>query len=141
MYLVVFMRDNARMNNVTITEYINGTTRAFCPEWISNSGVDVVFSGGASAGVPAANYLEKERLASTSVDVQNSQPLRPGKLKDTLYVSPNRNNTVDLDSVYGPDRTTITPGILNTSATFVTARSMINNDVNLVSASITTKED
>ena len=141
LYLVVFMRDNARMNNVTITEYINGTTRAFCPEWISNSGVDIVFSGGASAGVPAANYLEKERLASTSVDVQNSQPLRPGKLKDTLYVSPNRNNTVGLDSVYGPDRTTITPGILNTTATFITARSLINNDVNLVSASITTKED
>jgi hypothetical protein len=137
----VFMRDNARMNNVTITEYINGTTRAFCPEWISNSGVDIVFSGGASAGVPAANYLEKERLASTSVDVQNSQPLRPGKLKDTLYVAPNRNNTVGLDSVYGPDRTTITPGILNTTATFITARSLINNDVNLVSASITTKED
>jgi hypothetical protein len=135
------MRDNAKMNNVTITEYINGSTRAFCPEWISNSGIDIVFSGGASSGVPAANYLEKERLASTSVDVQNSQPLRPGKLKDTLYVSPNRNNTVGLDSVYGPDRTTITPGILNTTATFVTARSLINNDVNLVSASITTKED
>ena len=141
LYLIVFMRDNAKMNNVTITEYINGSTRAFCPEWISNSGIDIVFSGGASSGVPAANYLEKERLASTSVDVQNSQPLRPGKLKDTLYVSPNRNNTVGLDSVYGPDRTTITPGILNTTATFVTARSLINNDVNLVSASITTKED
>lgn len=141
LYLVVFMRDNARMNNVTITEYINGTTRAFCPDWISNDGVDVVFSGGASSGVPAANYLEKERLASTSVDVQNSQPLRPGKLKDTLYVAPNRNNTVGLDSVYGPDRTTITPGILNTTATFITARSLENNDVNLVSASVTTKED
>lgn len=87
------------------------------------------------------NYLEKERLASTSVDVQNSQPLRPGKLKDTLYVAPNRNNTVALDSVYGPDRTTITPGILNTTATFITARSLENNDVNLVSASVTTKED
>ena len=141
LYLVVFMRDNARMNNITITENINGTTRAFCPEWITDSGVDVVFSGGSSAGVPAANYLPKERLASTSVDVQNSQPLRPGKLKDTLYVSPNRNNTVDLGSVYGPDRTVISPGILNTTATFVTARSLINNDVNLVSASITTKED
>ena len=141
LYLVVFMRDNAKMNNVTITEYINGTTRAFCPEWVVNSGIDVVFSGGASSGVPAANYLEKERLASTSVDVQNSQPLRPGKLKDTLYVAPNRNNTVALDSVYGPDRTTITPGILNTTATFITARSLENNDVNLVSASVTTKED
>lgn len=141
LYVTVWMRDNARVNNITITEFINGTTRAFCPDWISNSGVDVVFTGSSQSGVPAANYLEKERLASTSVDTQNTNPLRPGKLKDTLYVSPLNNNTVSLDSIYGPDRTTISPGLLNTTATFVTGRSMINNDLNLVSVSLTTKEE
>jgi len=135
------MRDNARMNNITITELINGTTRAFCPDWITNDGVDVVFTGSSQSGVPAANYLEKERLASTSVDTQNTNPLRPGQLKDTLYVSPLANNTVSLDSIYGPDRTTISPGLLNTTATFVTGRSMINNDLNLVSVSLTTREE
>jgi len=141
LYVTVWLRDGARMNNVTITEFINGTTRAFCPDWITNGGVDVVFSGSAQSGVPAANYLEKERLASTSVDTQNTNPLRPGQLKDTLYVSPLNNNTLALDSIYGPDRTTISPGLLNTTATFVTARSMLNNDLNLVSVSLTTKEE
>ena len=141
LYVTVWMRDNARMNNITITELINGTTRAFCPDWITNDGVDVVFTGSSQSGVPAANYLEKERLASTSVDTQNTNPLRPGQLKDTLYVSPLANNTVSLDSIYGPDRTTISPGLLNTTATFVTGRSMINNDLNLVSVSLTTREE
>jgi len=140
LYVTVWMRDNAQMNNVTITEFINGTTRAFCPDWIS-TGVDVVFSGSSQSGVPAANYLEKERLASTAVDTQNTNPLRPGLLKDTLYVSPLNNNTISLDSIYGPDRTTISPGLLNTTATWVTARSMINNDLNLVSVSLSTREE
>jgi hypothetical protein len=141
LYVTIWLRDNARVNNITITESINGTTRAFCPDWITNDGVDVVFSGSSQSGVPAANYLEKERLASTSVDTQNTNPLRPGQLKDTLYVSPLNNNTISLDSIYGPDRTTISPGLLNTTATFVTGRSMINNDLNLVSISLTTKEE
>jgi hypothetical protein len=140
LYITIWMRDKARVNNITLTEYINDTTRAFSPEWITNGGVDIVFSGSSLTNVPAANYLEKERLASTSVDVQNVQPLRPGKLKDTIYVSSNKSNRFALDRVYGPDRTTISPGILNTTATFVTAKSLENNDENLVSISLTTKE-
>ena len=140
LYATIWMRDNAQVNNITITEFINGTTRAFSPEWLTNDGIEIVTSGSSLTNVPAANYLEKERLASTSVDVQNVQPLRPGILKDTLYVAPNKSNSFKLDSVYGPDRTTISPGVLNTTATFVTARSLENNDENLVSVSITTKE-
>ena len=140
LYVVVFLRDGAKVNNCTITETINDTIRAFCPNWIVNDGVTVVASGTSQQGVPAATYLETERLASASVDTQNTQPLRPGRLKDTLFVSPLSNNTIELKSVYGPDRTTITPGLLNTTATFVTGRSMINNDVNIVSVSVNTRE-
>jgi hypothetical protein len=140
LYVVVFLRDGARVNNCTITETINDTIRAFCPNWIVNDGVTVVASGTSQLGVPAATYLETERLASASVDTQNTQPLRPGRLKDTIFVSPLSNNTIELKSVYGPDRTTITPGLLNTTATFVTGRSMINNDVNIVSVSVNTRE-
>jgi hypothetical protein len=140
LYAVVFMRDGARVNNCTITETINDTVRAFCPNWVTNDGVSVVGSGNSQQGVPAATYIETERLASASVDTQNTQPLRPGKLKDTIYVSPLDNNTIDLKSVYGSDRTTITPGLLNTTATFFTGRSMINNDVNIVSVSVNTRE-
>ena len=140
LYVTVWMRDKARVNNITVTEFINGTTRAFSPEWLVNDGVDIVFSGSSSTNVPAANYLETERLASTASDVQNVQPLRPGLLKDTIYASPEKNNAIGLDSIYGPDRTTISPGVLNTTATFWTARSLVNNDVNLVSVSVTTRE-
>ena len=141
LYVTVWMRDNARVNNITFTEFINGTQRAFSPEWLVNDGIDVVFSGGSQSGVPAANYLEAERLSGATVDTQNTQPLRPGKIKDTLYVAPNSNNTVKLDSIYGPDRTVITPGALNTKATFITARSLIDNSLNLVSVNVNTKEE
>ena len=140
LYVVVFMRDGAKVNGCTITESINDTIRAFCPNWVTNDGVSVVGSGNSQQGVPAATYLETERLASASVDTQNTQPLRPGTLKDTIYVSPLDNNTIELKSVYGSDRTTITPGLLNTKATFFTGRSMINNDVNIVSVSVNTRE-
>lgn len=140
LYVTIWLRDRARVNNVTITEFINGTTRAFSPEWLTNGGVDIVSSGTSVMNVPAANFLSGERLASTSVDIQNVQPLRPGQLKDTLYIAPNKSNKFSLESVYGPDRTTIAPGVLNVSATFVTAKSLENNDVNIVSVSLTTKE-
>lgn len=141
LYLVIRMRDNAKINNVTITESINDASNSFCPDWITNSGVDVVFSGGSQTGAPAANYTSKNRLESASVDTSVKQPLRPGQVKDTIYVAPNTKSEISLEGVYGPDRTTITPGLLNTTATFLTARSLENNDLNIVNVNVNTKEN
>ena len=140
LYLVIRLRDNARVNNVTITESINDVSNSFCPDWIVNSGVTVVSSGGSQTGAPAANYKSKNRLESSSLDTSVKQPLRPYTVKDTLYVGPNTKTELSLEGIYGPDRTTITPGLLNTTATFLTGRSLINNDLNIVSLNVNTKE-
>lgn len=140
-YVVIQMRDNARINNVTVTEfYADGSTSAICPEWITNGKVDIVPSGGSEPGLPAENYVSEDRLESTSIDTGLQQPLRPFTVKDTLYISPNTQREISLENIYGPDRTTITPGILNLRSTFFVAKSLESNDINLVNISINTKE-
>ena len=66
--------------------------------------------------------MEVDRLSSALVDVQNTQQLRPSVLKDVFYVGENDSKTVDMTGVFGPDRTAITPNLLNSSATFFTAK-------------------
>ena len=139
-YLVVRLRDSARVNNLTVTEYFSGTTTSSCPEWISNDRLNIVSSGNSQPGVPAENFQSNRLLESASVATNLTQPLRPSKVKDTIYVSPGYGTEVPLTSIYGPDRTTISSGLLNTTATFVTARSLENNDINLVNININTKE-
>jgi hypothetical protein len=140
LYLVIRLRDKARVNNITITESINDVSNSFCPDWIVNSGVSVVTSGGSQTGAPAANYKSKDRLESSSIDTSVKQPLRPYKVKDTIYVAPNTREELSLEGIYGPDRTTITPGLLNTTATFLVGRSLKNNDLNIISLNVNTKE-
>lgn len=139
-YLVIRMRDNSRINNPTITEYFSKTSNSFCPNWIVNDRVNIVNSGNSQPGVPAENFQSSELLESTSIDTGLTQPLRPSKVKDTLYIAPNTNAEVSLENIYGPDRTTITPGQLNTTATFITARSLTDNSLNIVNVNINTKE-
>lgn len=139
-YLVIRMRDNARINNPTFTEFFPQSSNSFCPEWLVNNRVNVVNSGNSQSGVPAENFQSSELLESSSVDTGLTQPLRPAKVKDTLYIAPNTNAEVSLENIYGPDRTTITPGQLNTTATFITARSLADNSLNIVNVNINTKE-
>lgn len=139
-YLVIQLRDNAKINNVTITEFFPDGINSFCPEWLTNDRVDVITTGGSQTGLPAANFNSDEGLESSSVDTSLNQPLRPGSIKDTLYVAPNQNDELTLESVYGPDRTTITAGLLNTRATFFRAKSMEDNSLNLVNLNVITKE-
>jgi hypothetical protein len=141
LYVAVWMRDNARINNVTITEfYPDGTSNAFSPEWITNDKVDIIPSGGSQPGLPAENYTSEKRLESTSIDTGLRQPLRPYKVKDTVYVAPNTIKEISLENIYGPDRTVITPGLLNIKSTFFVAKSLEDNSTNTVNISVNTKE-
>jgi len=139
-YLVVRLRDSAKVNNLTVTEYFSDSTNSICPEWIANDQLNVISSGSSQTGVPAENFQSNRLLESASVATNITQPLRPSKVKDTIYVSPGNGTEVPLTSIYGPDRTTISSGLLNTMATFVTARSLENNNINLVNININTKE-
>lgn len=139
-YVVIGLRDNAQVNNITIQEITNRDSRAFTPEWLTNDLCQVIFSGGSQAGQPCTDFVDVNRTASALIDTQLQQPLRPGKEVTTIYVDPTNNNAIDLKKVYGADRRTITPGELNTRATFIVATNQDSGVVNNSNISINTRE-
>lgn len=143
LYVVVGMKDNAKINNITIEEYDSNNKFSYSPEWLIpsssyitliNSGntnetlnpVNGIFnSGGLSiAGDPSTNFLEVERLSSAAIDKQLQQPLRPGTIRSTLFLGSNDSERIPLNYVFGQDRYVITPGSYNTKATFFTVKAL-----------------
>lgn len=143
LHIVIGMRDNAKVNNISIEEYDNINKFSYAPQWLlptvspielqnAGSGSDVLdrnnglfLSGGFTVpGDPATNYLEVDRLSSALVDTQLQQPLRPGKVKTTVFLGENESRKVELDYLFGQDRYLITPGSYNTKATFVTVKAL-----------------
>ena len=108
----------------SIREKIGTFTRTIAPVFAVTPYVTVerYDNQAESDGSPPTNFEEVDRLSSALVDVQNTQQLRPSVLKDVFYVGENDSKTVDMTGVFGPDRTAITPNLLNSSATFFTAK-------------------
>jgi hypothetical protein len=127
LYLFVKMRDNSAINSISIKERVGKTTVTSTPNWIFTFGgnMDTDDSGGrAQPNLTPLNFVEKERLDSASIDNQNSQRLRPLRIKDAFYVGKQESKEVDLDAVYGFDREVITPDIFDTEATFIVAETV-----------------
>lgn len=140
LYVVIGMRDNARVNNITFNEFRNNITNSISPEWITNGIVDIVNSGNSQTNRPATNYVDNNRLSSASIDTQLSQPLRPGKTISTLYISPNTTESINLTGIFGSDKKVISPGLLNSTAYFITAKSLEDGSINEVSVNLNTRE-
>ena len=140
LYVVIGMRDAARINNITIEEYDDSGKFSYTPTWVSSDDcqIEVVPSGNSSPGDPATNFVAKNRLDSAQIDSQLQQPLRPGVLRSSVFVGANETVELGLEHLFGQDRNVITPGIYNTNATFVTARSI--SDVGEIQININTKE-
>lgn len=143
LYVVIGMRDNAKINNITLEESDQIEKFTHTPTWLTSedSSITVINSGNTiertnptsglfeSGGVgeesiPPANFKENYRLDSAQVDTQLQQPLRPGEVRSSIFVGENETVEFDLSHVFGADRYIITPGSTNTKATFITARSL-----------------
>ena len=124
LYFVAKLGDNSTIHNISIREKIGTFTRTIAPVFAVTPYVTVerYNNQAESDGSPPTNFEEVDRLSSALVDVQNTQQLRPSVLKDVFYVGENDSKTVDMTGVFGPDRTAITPNLLNSSATFFTAK-------------------
>jgi hypothetical protein len=140
MYVIIGMRDNAEVCNISIAETKGNKLRSFVPTWLTNDNVTVKFSGGSSPGLPPTNFESTSRLSSNNVDTQLQQPLRPGKNITTVFVHPNNKDLIKLTNVYGADRQIITPGALNSKATFIRARNLDQDIVNKIIVSLVTRE-
>lgn len=142
LYVVVGLRDNARINNITLDEEDEIGKFSHTPIWLTDvdSPVQVVersitertnpvtglFESGGSVeqGIPPANFKENYRLDSAQVDTQLQQPLRPGEVRSSIFIGGNETVEFDLGHVFGADRYVITPGLTNTRATFIAAKSL-----------------
>ena len=139
-YVIIGMRDNAEVCNISIAETKGNKLRSFVPTWLTNDNVTVKFSGGSSPGLPPTNFESTSRLSSNNVDTQLQQPLRPGKNITTVFVHPNNKDLIKLTNVYGADRQIITPGALNSKATFIRARNLDQDIVNKIIVRLVTRE-
>ena len=144
LYIVIGMRDGAQINNITLDEYDDVSKFSYSPDWLkaSTCKIRVINSNSQSVervnpdtglfeasglsftGNPPTNFVEKFRLDSAQVDTQLQQPLRPGEVRTSVYLGANETAEFDLRHVFGQDRYTVTPGLLNAVATFITAKSL-----------------
>ena len=133
LYFVAKLGDNAVINNISVKEEIGTFTRTLSPVFAvtPNVTVDRYDNIAESDGSPPTNFKEVNRLSSALIDVQNTQQLRPSVLKDVFYIGENDSKTIDMSGTFGPDRTAITPNLVNTEATFFTAKTFKDsNDQN-----------
>jgi hypothetical protein len=158
LYVVIGMRDGSQVNNITLDEYDDVTKFSYSPNWIksSNCKIKIINSNSGAAervnsstglfeapglsfpGNPPTNFVESFRLDSAQVDTQLQQPLRPGEVRTSVFLGENETAEFDLRHVFGQDRYTVTPGLLNAKATFITAKAL--NESGEVQINLQSKE-
>ena len=142
LFLVFKLKDNAVINNISVREVIGNTQKTIAPRFYV-SGIGEVSNADGNAniiGTPPTNFRSLDRLSSARVDTQNEQNLRPGIVKDTIFVGANETTQVDMGKVFGQDRNVITPDNNNTSAVFFTAKKIDSGASGTMEASISYKE-
>lgn len=129
-YVTIGMNDDAKINGMIIEEIRANQSITQNPVWESNllyEDTIYVNSGNSTNILNPSNFTEIQRLASTRIDTQTLQPLRPGTTFHSLYVSPNDSKPVNLTKIFGRDRYKITSGLKNNNAIFITASSITNS--------------
>ena len=142
LYLVIKLRDNAAINNISIKETIGNTQKTVSPRlYTLGNHVEVTTANGNADPneLPPTDFQSVTRLSSASFDIQNEQNLRPSILRDTIFVGANETKTVDMSPIFGQDRNVITPDNNNLEATFFTARKL-DGASGTVEATVTFKE-
>ena len=122
LYLVVGMKDNARVNNITIEEITPQTVSASTPNFLlSEDSITVEQPEGSSSILTPSAFSSDDRLSSVRFDTQTLQPLRNGKVIYSFFVEGGKPERIDLDNIFAQDRKGITRGLLNNKAIFFTA--------------------
>ena len=131
LYLVGKLKDNSKINNISIKETIGENQTTTSPVLgITNGSLGTIDNASGNAdvtGLPPTNFLSVKRLSSSEVDTQNQQKLRNAVTKDIFYVGANSTKEIDMTKIFGVDRNVITPDNLNVEATFLTAKKLDGN--------------
>jgi hypothetical protein len=126
LYLVCMLRDNAIINSISIKETVGDTTIASTPQWLLNNNTSKypVINNPAQDDLPPVNFVSQDRLDAAAIDTQLEQTLRPYNIIDSFFVAANETLDIDLTSIFGADRSNITPDILNLEATFIIGKTV-----------------
>ena len=128
LYLVGKLKDNSKINNISVKETIGETQTTVSPVLaVTNGSVGTIDNASGNAdttGLPPTNFVSVKRLSSSEVDTQNEQKLRPSITKDIFYIGKDSTKEIDMTKVFGVDRNVITPDNLNLEATFLTAKKL-----------------
>jgi hypothetical protein len=142
LYLVFKLKDNAALNNISLKEKIGDDQITITPKLYTLGNIEVTNAGGNADinATPPTNFKSDNRLSSALIDIQNEQTLRPGILRDTIFVGANDTKVVDMGKIFGYDRNVITPDNDNLEATFFVAKKIDPGASGTVEATVTFKE-
>ena len=130
LYPVLALSDYAKVSGIVVEE-INpdGTVRSFTPNWKTeldsfNTSLQIKSSGGSGSDKTPGAFNPDVRLASNRYDTQTLNPLRNGLPIYSFYAGANDATQINLENIFSPDRKSITRGLLNDRAVYVTATSI-----------------
>jgi hypothetical protein len=126
LYLVIGLRDGARVNNIVVEEEYPDTILTHTPKWLtgSNTGISVVSNASATEELTPSNFFSDTRLQGSLFDTQTTQPMRPGEVIYSFYVGANNPERIDLSNVFNFDRRNLSTGLYNNKAIFFTANQL-----------------
>jgi len=152
LYLVAKLSDAAAINNISVKETIGDFDRTISPKlyvsdvsnsnvtWLGSGEVTTANNNTTNVANPPTHFKEIERLSGSEIDTQNVQNLRPGIVRDTLYVGANSSLQIDMSKVFGTDRVVITPDRNNAEATFITGKKIDSGASGTIEVSMNYKE-
>jgi hypothetical protein len=126
LYLVVGMRDGAKVNNIIVEEISPQGVSAHTPKFITDdTNITVETVNGESDVLSPSAFNSDDRLSSVRFDTSTLQPLRRGAGKSNViysfYVDANKPERFSLEKIFNQDRKGVTPGLLNNKGIFFTA--------------------
>jgi hypothetical protein len=141
LYLVVGLKDNAKVNNIIVEEFTADQVLTHTPVFIKDApNLTVVGSGSSTNILSPSAFQAGDRLSSIRFDDQCLNPLRPGTKIYSLFVKGGVPEKFDLSNIFGRDRKGLARGLLNNSAVYLTASAVDGTSVGNVELTITVKE-
>ena len=141
LYLVVAMKDNAKVNNIIVEEYTPDNVRTHTPVFIKDApNLTIVNSGSSNNIFTPSAFQSESRLSSIRFDDQCLNPLRPGTKIYSLFLEGGVPEKFDLSNIFNRDRKGLARGLLNNKAIYLTASAVDGTSVGNVEATLTVKE-
>jgi hypothetical protein len=139
LYLVILLKDYAKLNNIIVEEISADYVSTHTPRFIKNSAnLQIRNSGGSSDQFTPASFNSKNRLDGARFDTATLNPLRPSTILHSFYVQGGTPEQIDLSNIFGRDRNGLARGLLNNKAIFFTATKLRN--IGNIEMTLTVKE-